>query len=952
MFSRKSLLHRLRSKAALVLLSVAALAAVASTASSSQQAPAGHSCEAQYDAASLVIATEIANNGDQQKLQTKLDNAWRAFWKDKQPAIANGSLDTLGQLLAGNPTRGVGSESKALVAEAVDDFRRCINGEVPVGTATLAISVFRFDETTPDGKGAPAGEGVYLFVDGKHLASTDGNGQAMVTVPAGLVAVQAIVPSTSIAEASVEAAAGATVPLELVLDDSKEVTSPVQLSVSSVSENVLPAGFDSFSITLLDGGAPRAAVAVSEVTLEDDIGNTLERLTDDFQVDAMGRLQPVALATVAAAVGRHPGRTLVLRVMAEDALGFTLLGTMPLYLGQHTLNVTLVAPPSNPSLPVAGIQVTYRLMGSDLALVRTSDAAGNLSFGPVPLGNANLDSVTLQSGRYYYGQASFFLTRPSLARVTMTHADDIANGVRRFELLPLVTAAGDSADGGGALLVDPDTAAQRSALHAAGGFGEGGDMTTLDTVNLRVGAGAANTQVSGSRTLSVAQGTQRVVLRYLVTTAEYPVYVRQQSVFNDTWSLSVHARQSGQQLFNIARNVNSQLTQAPIWLANGSTGYIEETFDVAALTAQAPAELLLAATATNVADGLLPTIVDADLSDDPDRLIIKEVTSDRLASTDGDHNSYSVPLQGENNTLSRWFTLTLDKPDGSQVTRVRAELQHGSGTMPGGQIFEEGPGANVQVINDTTLRVRVTFHAGGTVNTVPPPAHGITYKFTVFANLQDGTEVSDDAISSAKRALWRMQAAWRDPARRYGMRDNGGDDWLAARTWEYINQHGALLTRIDDISGEHGRDIGHATHDVGTDIDLYHVYRFAGATSGEDNYNRLRNAVIRVLALPADQTQADRDAITAWVAQTRPRFQAILTQTDAQTVYYAIGSGYTASGITLANGWARGLLVNGTVSGSGQAFDTGLGAWGFAQTRLTYNAVHNTHFHIKRPRER
>jgi hypothetical protein len=33
-------------------------------------------------------------------------------------------------------------------------------------------------------------------------------------------------------------------------------------------------------------------------------------------------------------------------------------------------------------------------------------------------------------------------------------------------------------------------------------------------------------------------------------------------------------------------------------------------------------------------------------------------------------------------------------------------------------------------------------------------------------------------------------------------------------------------------------------------------------------------------------------------------------------------------------------------------FDTGLGAWAFPQTQLTYNAIHNTHFHIKRPRER
>lgn len=940
-----ALASSLRSKAAALMLCIGGLAAAVSAAGTS--APARHSCETQYDAAHVAISTEIDGNGDRQKLRTKLDNAWRAFWKDKKLDIANAQLDTLSQLLESNATKGVSAESKAVVAEFVGEFRQCINGQVPVGTATLAVSVFTYDETVPGGKGASAGAGVYLFVDGKHLASTDADGKALVTVPAGTVSVQAIVPSTALAEATVQANAGTTVPLELILDDSKEVTSPVQLTVSSLSESVLPANFDNFTITLLDGGIPRAAAAVAEVAVEDDLGNTLVRLTDEFEVNAEGRLQPISMANVSNAIRAYAGRSLVLRVMAEDALGFTLVGTVPFYLGQHELQVALVAPPSNPTLALAGIQVTYRLMGTDLTLVRTSDAQGVLSFGNVPLGNASLDSTTVQGGLHYYGQASFLLTRRSLARVTMTHADDIANGVPRFALVPLTTIATATA-------VDGDTAAHRAALHEAADADQRAmpsAVAALATATLRVGAGATNTQVARSTTLTVAQGTQQVVLRYQVTTLEYPYYVQQQSVFNDTWSLSVHVRQSGAQLFNMARNVNSQLTQAPIWLANGSTGYIEQSFDVSALTTQGSAELLLAATATNVGDAQLPTIVDAELSDDPDRLVIEEVTSDVLANTTGDSRSYAVPLQGGTNLLSRWFTLRITKPEGSQVTRVKAELQHGSGTM--GQILDEGAGANVQVIDDRTLRVRVTYHdVGGTINTVAPPAHGITYKFTVYAQ-HEGAEISDDAISAAKRALWRMQAAWRDGTRRYGMRDDGGDDWLAARTWEYIDRHGALLTRIDDISGEHGRNIGHSTHDVGTDIDLYHVYTFAGATSGLDNHNRLRNALVRVLSQPAEQTAADRAAITAWVSQTRPRFASILTTTDAQAIYYSIGSAHSAAGINLPRGWARSLLVDGTVTASAQQFDTGLGAWGFAgAARLGYDAIHNTHFHIKRPRDR
>jgi len=40
--------------------------------------------------------------------------------------------------------------------------------------------VFTYDETVARGKGAPAGAGVSLFVDGKHLASTDVAGNPLV----------------------------------------------------------------------------------------------------------------------------------------------------------------------------------------------------------------------------------------------------------------------------------------------------------------------------------------------------------------------------------------------------------------------------------------------------------------------------------------------------------------------------------------------------------------------------------------------------------------------------------------------------------------------------------------------------------------------------------------------------------------------------------------------------
>jgi hypothetical protein len=920
-------------------LGIAAWAAVSS-------APTAHSCEAEYDAAGLAIATGATNRGDREKLRTKLDHAWRAFWREKRLDIANQSLDTLSQLLGGAPTAGISPENRTLIAEQVAAFRSCINGQPPAGTATVSVAVFDYDETVAGGKGAPAGSGVYLFVDGRNIASTDDNGRAVLTVPAGTVALQAIRPSTSIAQTQLQAAAGSAQSIELILDDSKEVVSPVQLQVGGLQGSVLPADAQQFGIVLLDNGSPRPATHLTRVVVEDDIGNTLREMTDLFVLDAAGAIQPTSVAAVISAFQSYPGRQLVLRVMAVDALGFTLEGSLPIYFGQHLLNVTLLPPPSAPTLPVAGLQVTYRLMGTGLAITRTTDANGTASFGLVPLGNGELDAQSQAGGRYYYGQADFFLNRATLVQTTLTHTDDLVAGVSRYRLVPLALAAADGDAPG-----EASDAPERLAAHQAA-VGDG--IAPQATATLRVGAGAANREISANTTLLIPRGTARALLRYQVTTLEYPVYVNQQSVFNDRWTVTVRTRQSGQQLFDISRNVNAQLTQAPIWRANGSTGYIERNLDVAALTAQADAEITILATATNVADALLPTIVEVELSDDPDRLVIEDIQAEALANTDGDSRSFSIPLQGETNTLGRRFALTISKPQEAVVTRVRVEVLSAAGTL--GQVFEEAPGANVEIVNDTTLRVRSTFHAGntGTVNTVPPPAHGITYKFTVFADL-DGQEISDDAISPAMRALWRLQAAWRtDPARRYGQRDNGGDDWLAVRTWDYINRHGALLTRIDDISGEHGRDIGHNSHDVGTDIDLYHVYTFAGATSGSDNYNRLRNAVVRILSLPEEQTADDRAAVNAWIAQSRPRFQTILSTTDTQTIYYAIGSAHTQGTTSLREGWARDLLRNGTVSSTqGATYDSGLGAWAFNPgARMGFDRVHNSHFHIKRPRER
>lgn len=916
----------------------------ASSARQPPEAETSHVCHTEYTEAQGTILGEILAPGSS-KIRTHISQAWGRFWQQQPISSINERIDSALTILGSNSIHGATPESKAIAQEVILEFRACVNGEEPGNIAQINLSTYMLDETAPDHRGIPAGADVRIYVDNEFVAHTNDDGQASFEVPAGEFELMAVIPSTAIATTVVSIDAGETRTIELILDDSKEVVFPATAVVSSMVGDLLPHDFTTFEIRLFNSGVHRPIQYISEIAIEDDIGNLILPLSDSFVVDQNGNMLPEDVAAISAALTPYEGRELVLKAEGEDSIGFTLTARKKLFIASHGLQVQLVAPPSNPALALGSIDVSYELMGTSLSLNRLSDDAGWAGFDLVPFGNTALTAHASQGGREYYGQAVYFANQGSKVFMVMRHAEDVEAGVPPYYIEPLTglaAAASAAVVDFPARSVDPAATANLPAALLA--------SPTAATQTLRVSAGQMNANVYGSRTLVAPQGAPRLYLRYRVSTAEYPTYVMQQSVFNDTWSLNLLARQSGHEFYGISRNVNSQLTNAPAWRADGTTGFIEQSYDISALTATGETEIVISASAMNVGDGLLPTIVDAEISVDEERLVVSNVRTEQLANAQN-HETFSIPLHNETNDLHRWFLMDVDVPDGATITRVKAEILDSNSAVLS-TLYDEALGDNVQMPSAAMVRARVTRVTPSTLNTVPPPGHNLTYRFTVYANSAEGQEISGEGSSRIMRALWRMQAYWREPARRYGMRDPGHDDWLTARTWEYLQNHGNLLTRIDDISGEHGRNIGHSTHDVGTDIDLYHTFTFAGAVSGGDNHNRLRNAVIRALALPDDQTIQDRADIAAWISTTRQTLRAVLTTTDAQRIYYSIGNAHVSQGIALPRGWAQRLLVNGALAASGTTFDTGLGPWGFDQTRLTYNAIHNSHWHIARPRDR
>jgi hypothetical protein len=899
---------------------------------------AQQACAAAYQTATSAIAAGATGQGVLMKLTTKVANAWRMF-QDGHLTNSLQEIDVALNMLAGEPTKQISDASRAQIVTALGVFRACLAAGQPPSTATLTVRTFLLDETQPDQKGEPAGAGVYIRIDGATIGQTGADGTLTAQVPSGSILVQAIVPSFSIGQATVNLAPGSSGEVSLVLDDGKQVIEDSDLVLPELAEGVVPSAFTSFTLRFERAGAAVALETIDLIELLDRNGDIIAELKPLFTLSG-GAMTAADLSSLRSTLQGQAQNPIAIRAQGVDAQGFTHAGTVRFRLGLFRLVGVLTPPPSNPALAVAGIEVRVTLLGTPVVFTRVSDANGRFEVASVPIGNVGFDSQTEQNGLFYYGQGTLFLTSDRSVSLVMRNVSDVIAGVPPLSSGPIGVFA--------AMAAEPEVPAEiaqaRLEANAAASGAPPSSVQALaaTTASISVAAGPQNVAITQTATLDVPRGTKTVKLVYSVFSYEYPFYVLQQSIFNDVWSLSVFGGGAGQQLFEITRNVNSQVSTPPIWQGNSSTGQITETLNVEALAANADTTLTLFGSSMNVGDSQLTTIVTAELTAEAD-LTINAVEPDTVTPTTGDSSYYSIPRSGDQNVFERWFTLRITKPDQATVTQVRV-IVRGAGDLQ--QIYEEAPGPNVQVVDNERIRVRVSYQTvASTVNSIPPPVRQITYRFRVQADF-NGQTLEDERDSGLRNGLWRMPNGFA----RYGARDAGLDDWAARGAYLWMQTNAGLLTRIDDISGEHARDIGHQTHERGVDIDQFHYYTFpGGGGSGGGNYTALNTNVFN--AMNGDAAAAGR--VAAWVTATRAGLEPLHALNTVNRLYYAIGNGGQRQVsptrlVRLNGGWAQALIQNGTVTAaSGEVLNTGLGVWTLAASnRITYNAIHNSHIHV------
>ncbi|MDP2660587.1 MAG: hypothetical protein Q8R28_07650, partial [Dehalococcoidia bacterium] len=691
----------------------------------------------------------------------------------------------------------------------------------------------------------------------------------------------------------------------------------------------------SITLRFTSNGSAVTISNVEEVVLSAlDPGFEPRDLTSNFTV-TQGAVQATKASDITSILSgiRSDAR---LKVTATDELGFTYDDELTFSPGLFQVDGQLQAPPSQPSLTVGGMTVKVQF-GNGIQKTLTTDSTGKFQVSQVPGGMASIESKTDSGGSTYSGRADIAVSRNTNVVIRMLGLADVLAGVAPWQVTSSASALSSNVPESDPARVQSQTVNAESPYRSdfIGG------VSAQATAVVSVSGGGENVPVSDRATLTVAKGTKKVTLQYEVWTAEYPTYVLKQSRYNDYWALQVLSS-SGGQLFSIYRFVNQQLYSPPTWDATGSTGEIQVDIDVSSVTANGDAQLTLNATSQNTGDSALATSVAATLGANAG-ITIGNITMDAVNPTKGNSSRYSIPRSGQTNVYQRHFDIGFTKPDGAQITKVKAELLDANGSALQTVVDAAVGSSQVQLLNDTTVRVQVTFsNIGSAVASTPPSTDQIRYRFTLKGRNSDGTESESKPKESATYfALWRMP----DGFTRYGVRDQGLDDWVAKRTYTWLENHRTLITRIDDISGEHARDIGHSTHAQGTDIDMFHVYTFPnGARSGADNYLRLRENVMAALA-------GDNQALSlvdAWASATRTRLDSLIADSDVSSIYYAIGSSAQVQGQPrLTAGWAKALLTTGKYTNpDGKTVTLASGAWANTSSKMHYNATHNSHIHI------
>lgn len=806
-----------------------------------------------------------------------------------------------------------------------------------------------------------AADDVEVTIDGESFGTVDGNGMISVPLDPGEHEVLGISASGAAVRQTIVVPDSGLLALVLVLksESLSQVRDYTLVTNGALEDGTLPVPGDlSFSFVEPSGAAleltdlnmvrvarienssfsPAGGIAVSSSLF----------LTEQFSIVDRAIVANTPGATISQIISSlGVGEYEVEIAAGDDGVGLPYEGFAFLRFGEFTVEGVVQA-----TVSVEGKTVRLQSADGTVSRTTTTDATGAFTFSALPPAVYSIETQVQEldgTFRTAYGLIRVFSSL-SVTLVPRTEAE------RDAGLLDVIVTGSSASETGDPEMYEPNAEelTERSTRAAELVAEPLSVLLAFEGNQISTTSGAEGADVQNSRTLDVPETATTATVRLQVFSAEFPVFVEQQSQFDDQWEVTV-ADESGAQLFALSSNVNAQLNPSRPELAfnsNSTTDLIEETIDLPEIPNASDTEqrtLTLRIVARNVGDALFPTTVTAELAPGPAFTIVARRTPSGnvyFSSAGSQTVGYvSIPDSGDRNRDDVRVPFRLeagDEPDAvtlddftsivGTIVLGTAENEIFSDTAIGGSAFQRGDTAN-------DFQAQVGFVAPNPASVVDVPDRPgddrVAYRLGVEATV-DGETASASATTNR---LVPFFAGVLEGEARSGNPDLGGDDWATGTTFRWVLDNRALLgPAIGDISGEHGRNIGHTTHRRGNDIDFR---QYGGVGGGAAIYQDARDDAVAAIGGDADRLAE----ITAFVETQRAGIENLLANDAVDFLYGPYGEAFGV----LPEGWLDSLIQTGQIlDGPGNVLlDIGgsLNAQGSYIPRTQND--HNDHYHVR-----